>query len=153
MAYKGKYRPKNSEKYLGDIKNISFRSLWERQVMKWLDFNSDVIAWSSEEIIIPYLCETDKKTHRYFVDFFFEVKNGNKYLIEVKPYKQTLPPTIPERTKTGRKSRRFLNESMTFVKNQSKWKAARQFAKKNGMVFNIWTEKHLKQMGIKTTRK
>lgn len=28
--YQGKYKPKNPEKYVGDINNIIFRSSWER---------------------------------------------------------------------------------------------------------------------------
>jgi len=32
MAYKGKYTPKHPEKYIGDVKKIIYRSLWERKI-------------------------------------------------------------------------------------------------------------------------
>jgi len=34
MAYRGKYRVKNPEKYEGDHTRVEYRSLWERQVFK-----------------------------------------------------------------------------------------------------------------------
>ena len=40
MAYKGRFTPKHPEKYVGDVKNIVYRSIWER---------------------------TDNKVHKYFI--------------------------------------------------------------------------------------
>ena len=37
---------------------------------------------------------------------------------------------------------------MTYIKNQSKWKAASEYAKDRGYHFEIWTEKELTAMGI-----
>ena len=54
---KGRFRPKNPEKYKGDPNNIWFRSSWERDVMNWLDNRSDVISWMSEERCVWYLQE------------------------------------------------------------------------------------------------
>ena len=68
MAYSGRYSIKNSSKYRGDINNIIYRSLWEKVVFQWCDKNPKVKQWSSEEIVIPYYYEVDKKYHRYFVD-------------------------------------------------------------------------------------
>ena len=65
MAYKGKWKPKNIKKYKGDYTKIVYRSLWERNVFRWMDANPDVIEWNSEEIIVPYICGTDRKFHRY----------------------------------------------------------------------------------------
>ena len=76
MAYSGKFSPKNTNKYLGDPTNIWYRSLWERRVMTHLDINSNVIEWSNEEIIIPYLSPIDNRWHRYFPDFFARVPVG-----------------------------------------------------------------------------
>ena len=148
MAYKGTYRPTNLDKYTGDPSKIVFRSLWERQVMKWCDNNPKVIGWSSEEIVIPYLCETDKKVHRYFMDFYIKFDSGQELLVEVKPKKQTEPPKKPKQ----RRTRRYISESLTYIKNQSKWKAARQYAAKKGMKFDIWDEDKLKLLGIKIVR-
>lgn len=111
--------------------------------MKYFDESSDVKYWSSEEIIIPYFYEADKKYHRYFPDFKVTWKNGKTSLIEVKPKKETAPPTGNRRTK------RYITEAYTYVKNQNKWKAADKYAKDNGYNFLIWTEVELESMGIK----
>ena len=142
-TYKGKFTPKNKDKYVGDYTNIVYRSLWERNVFRWLDANSDIKAWNSEDVIIPYVCQTDNKVHRYYIDVYFETVKGKKYLIEIKPDKETRPP------KSGRKTKRFLSESLTYIKNQSKWKAAEEFAKDNGCEFYVWTEHTLRSLGIK----
>jgi hypothetical protein len=144
MTYSGRYRPKNIGKYEGNASNIKYRSLWERQVMRWLDNNQSVIGWNSEEIVIRYRCKTDGQTHKYFTDFFIRMKDGKKYLIEVKPKNQTTPPKEPRR-----KTKRYLKEVMTYAKNISKWESAKVYAQKNGMIFQIWTEDTIKGLGIK----
>ena len=48
MAYKGKIDPsilKNPQKYVGDLGQIVYRSLWESQVCTWADDNSMVVKW------------------------------------------------------------------------------------------------------------
>jgi len=140
--HQGKYNIKFPEKYAGDPTNIIYRSSWELRFMNWCDSNSAVIKWSSEETIIPYRCGTDNRLHRYFIDFKIQVKtktNGSKtYLVEVKPSTQTMPPVFP-----GRRTKRYITEAMTFVKNQSKWEAAVQYCKERGWEFKIITEKEL----------
>ena len=97
-AYSGRYTIKNASKYKGDVANIIYRSLWEKAVFQWCDKNPKVKHWSSEEIVVPYYYQVDKKYHRYFVDMkiVFEDKT---LLVEIKPEKETLPPTGPRRTK------------------------------------------------------
>ena len=68
MAYSGRYIVKNKKKYKGDFDKVVYRSLWEKHVFKWCDDNPKVKEWSSEEIVVPYYYEVDKKYHRYFVD-------------------------------------------------------------------------------------
>jgi hypothetical protein len=143
MAYRGRYTPKNKDKYVGDPAGVVYRSLWERNAFRWLDANTDVVAWGSEEIIVPYVCGTDNKVHRYFVDLFFKTKDGKMYLIEIKPKKELTPPKNP-----GKRTRKYIKESLTYVKNQSKWKAANEYALDHGMVFQVWTEETLKSLGI-----
>lgn len=142
-TYKGYYRPKNPDKYNGDPDMIIYRSLWERKVMKFFDFSEDVLEWSSEEIIIPYISPVDNKAHRYFVDFYAHIKpkRGEEYetLIEVKPFSKTLEP---KRTKG--KSKRVLQEQYTeYAKNTAKWEAAEKFCAERGWKFMIWTEREL----------
>ena len=144
MAYSGRYKVKNKSKYKGDADNVVFRSLWERNAFKWCDTSDIVKEWVSEEVVIPYLYEVDKRYHRYYVDLKITFKNKETWLIEIKPKKETRPPEYP-----GRKTRRYITEGITYVRNQNKWKAAEQFAKDRGWRFAIWTEDTLEKMGIK----
>jgi hypothetical protein len=144
MAYKGKYKVKNISKYQGDPLNVVYRSMWERHCFKWCDENPNVVQWSSEEIVVPYYYEIDKKYHRYFVDLKIKMKGGKVLLIEIKPDKETKPPKNP-----GRQTKRYITEGMTYVKNMNKWKAANTYAKDRGWEFQIWTEHTLEAMGIK----
>ena len=144
MSYKGKYKIKNPEKYLGDYTKVVYRSLWERQAFKWCEGNSRVRAWNSEEVVIPYKCKTDNRIHRYFIDLFIEMDNGDCILVEIKPKKQTTAPKKP-----SRKTKKYINEVTTYIKNTSKWTAANDFAQHKGWKFQIWTEETLKNFGIK----
>lgn len=138
----GFYKPKNSKKYIGDPTNIVYRSAWEKRVMQSLDENINVIRWSSEEVVVPYISPIDNKRHRYFVDFYVEAiaPDGSlkKMLLEVKPAAQTRPPVSP-----GRKTKRYITEVMTYGVNEAKWKAAREYCKDRGWEFRIITEAEL----------
>ena len=142
MAYKGRYNPVNPNKYKGNPQNIIYRSLWERKFMVYCDTNDKVLEWGSEEIIIPYISPWDSKVHRYFPDFYIKVKqsSGNlkKFIIEVKPKKQTRPPKPVER-----KTKRWIKEVRTFGINEAKWKHATKWCKDNDMEFKILTEEEL----------
>jgi hypothetical protein len=138
MFHKRKYFPLFPEKYTGDPSNIIMRSSWETRFASWCDKNPSVLKWNSEETIIPYKCPTDNRIHRYFVDFKIYVNTGKTYLVEVKPKMQTLPPIYP-----GKRTQRYLQESLAFMKNQAKWEAASEFAKDRGWEFKIITEHEL----------
>ena len=137
--HQGKYKPKNPEKYEGDPTGIVYRSSWELKFMNWCDSNTAIIKWQSEETIIPYICSTDGKWHRYFIDFKIKVRDRSgtvkTYLVEIKPYAQTQPPQPPKR-----QSKRFIQEVMTWGKNDSKWKYAKEYCKDRGLEFVILTE-------------
>lgn len=139
---KGVYKLKNPNKYMGDAKNIVYRSSWELKFLNWCDRNENILKFSSEETVIPYVCPTDGKLHRYFVDARIIVKTKTNevktYLIEIKPSKQTVPPKYP-----GRKTKRYLTECATFMKNRAKWNAATKYAEDRGWKFVILTEKEL----------
>ena len=142
MAYKGRYNPANPKKYKGNPQNIIYRSLWERKFMVYCDTNDKVLEWGSEEIIIPYVSPWDGKVHRYFPDFYIKVKQSSgklkKFIIEVKPKKQTKPPKPVER-----KTKRWIKEVRTFGINEAKWKHATKWCKDNDMEFKILTEEEL----------
>ena len=143
QTYKGRFSPRNTSKYKGDHTKIVYRSLWERQVMRFFDEHTDILSWSSEEIVIPYRCKTDGRLHRYFVDFKVQFSDGKTFLIEVKPAKETQPPRKPQK-----QSRRYITEVMTYAKNVSKWESAEQYALDRGWEFVVWTEDTLRRLGI-----
>lgn len=142
MAYSGKYIVKHRSKYKGDADKVIYRSMWERHCFYWCDMNANIRGWSSEEVVIPYRWDVDKRMHRYFMDLKITYKDGRTILVEIKPEKETAPPKRPD------KSKRYINEAMTYVKNMNKWEAAEQYAKDRGWKFQIWTEKTLTEMGI-----
>ena len=143
--HQGRYVPVNPEKYVGNRNDIVYRSSWEKRFFVWADLNPSVVKWNSEEVVIPYICATDHRTHRYYVDAFIMIKSADgkigKFLVEIKPEAQTVAPKFP-----GKQTRRFLTEMSTYMKNQSKWEAAKRWAKDRGMDFIVITERHL---GIK----
>lgn len=138
---KGLYRPKNKDKYIGRS-NPSYRSSWELYFFQWCDRNPNVLEWAAEAVVVPYISPLDKKVHRYFVDNVLILKEGRnnvKYLVEIKPYKQTIPPNTTRR----KKKETLLHEQATYQVNQAKWEAANIWAKRNGYKFIILTEKEL----------
>lgn len=143
--HQGKFKPKNPKKYLGDPTNIIYRSGWEFKLMRFLDSHPNVIEWGSEEVIIPYMNPIDGRLHRYFPDFIVKQINihGQKetVIIEVKPKAQTQEPK-----RSQNKTKRYINEVVTWGINQAKWKAAESFCLDRGWKFQIMTEDNL---GIK----
>jgi hypothetical protein len=105
MSYKGKYQPSYPQKYKGNPTNIVYRSLWERKFMVYCDTNEKILEWGSEEIVLPYRSPIDNRIHRYFPDFYIKVLESSgqikKYLIEIKPKRQTVPPPKPKRQTKG----------------------------------------------------
>mgnify|MGYP003442065282 FL=1 len=153
MAAKGRFRPRNPEKYRGDPTKIIYRSGWEARFFQLMDENKDVVWWQSEEVIVPYRDPLDGKIHRYFPDVVYQtIVEGvpKTIMVEIKPHAQTLPPNPANRnkTKTGRVSTRFLNEVKRYGKNDAKWKAAEQFCATRGWIFSKLTERDLKALGL-----
>ena len=144
-SIKSKYRPSFPSKYKGDPTNIICRSSWERKFCHWCDLNESIIEWGSEEFYIPYLSPVDNRVHKYYPDFIIKLRESSgkikTYVIEVKPKKQTKPPT-----KKSRVTKSYIHECMTYAVNQAKWKAAVEFCKDHLIEFKIITEEEL---GIK----
>lgn len=142
MSYKGKFQPKNSQKYNGDPTKIIYRSLWERKFMKFCDDKKNILQWSSEEVIVPYRSPIDNRMHRYYVDFLVTSINRNgikeTLLIEVKPKRQCKPPK-----KKSRVTRGYIKEVKAWGINSAKWEAATEYAENKGWKFIILTEDDL----------
>ena len=145
MAYKGKYKVRCPYKYKGDPTKVIYRSLWELKFMRYCDSNINILEWGSEEMYVWYRSPIDNRPHRYFPDFYIKTKESNgkikKYIIEVKPKKQTAPPSKPKRQTKG-----YLREAFEYARNQAKWKAANEWCIDRGFEFKVLTEKEL---GIK----
>jgi len=110
--------------------------------MVHLDDNPNVIEWSNEEIIIPYLSPVDGKWHRYFPDFYVKSRNRSgkveSLIIEVKPSKQAQAPQ-----KRSRVTRQYIREVVTWGVNEAKWQAAMKYCEDKNWKFIVVTEKEL----------
>jgi len=141
--HSGKFTPKNPKKYRGNVHNIQFRSGWELKMMIWLDENPNVIAYASEEIAIQYQHPFKGRTARYFPDFIADIKDIDgkiqRYLIEIKPEKETIQPIKKSRQKT----KTWMYAEATWAINQKKWEAAQRFCAANNMKFKLITEREL----------
>lgn len=147
-SQKGRYKVKNKEKYINPkrVDNVIYRSSWEKTVMLWLDQNSDIKRWGSEEVVVNYISRADLKPHKYYTDFYIQYTSGRVVIVEVKPYHETQPP-VKKESKT---KNRYLMEVKKYAVNQSKWEAADAFAKANNAEFEVWTEKELSALGLNT---
>tara|TARA_R100000152_G_C6759675_1_gene183637 strand:- start:154 stop:591 length:438 start_codon:yes stop_codon:yes gene_type:complete len=138
----GVFRPRNRQKHKGKQLPV-YRSGWELKFFRWCDLNENVVAWSSEQVVVPYMNPITNKVSRYFVDGLVSIKESNgikTYLIEIKPSKQTRPPTV----RKGQRKTTTIYEQKMWVQNQAKWEAAEKWCKKKGNVeFKILTEKEL----------
>ena len=109
--------------------------------MIYCDQHPSILQWSSEEISVPYISPTDKKSHRYFPDFIIKKidKNGKTkiMMIEIKPFSQVSKP------KSSSRNPKVLKENIRWQINNAKWRAADKFCKKHGWEFKILTEKEL----------
>ena len=145
MAYKGKYKVRAPYKYKGNPTKVVYRSSWELKFMNYCDTNINILEWGSEEMYVWYRSPIDNRPHRYFPDFYIKARESNgqikKYIIEVKPQRQTKPPAKPKRQTRG-----YLREAYEYAKNQAKWKAANEWCLDRGFEFKVLTEKEL---GIK----
>ncbi|MCK5020962.1 MAG: hypothetical protein KAS32_28365 [Candidatus Peribacteraceae bacterium] len=136
MAYRGKFRPRHPEKYMGDPKGIVYRSSWEREFFNYCDNSAKIKRWASEEIIVPYYYLGKK--HRYFPDVYIEYMHHSgvmrKKLIEIKPYGECFPP------RQSKNRGKYARQVHTYGKNQAKWAAAIEFCELNSMEWEVFTE-------------
>ncbi len=112
-----------SIKYIGPRPCI-YRSSYEWHFMVYCENSSVIKHWSSEPFGIDYKGPTGK-LHKYYIDFTLQMTNGETWLIEVKPYSQTVPQHTPQ-----------------YRQNAAKWQAAKAYAAERGYKFSIITEQH-----------
>ena len=142
-TYKSIYHPAFPKKYRGNPNNIICRSNWERKFCNYCDMNKNILEWCSEEFFIPYRSPLDNRIHRYFQDFFMKVQESNGrtkgYVVEVKPKRQTMPPTKSSK----KRQKTYINEVKTYTINEAKWNAAKEFCADRSLEFRIITEEEL----------
>jgi len=136
----GIFTPTNPQKYIGKH-NPRYRSGWEFTFMQFCDNNKNVIQWSSESIIIPYIHPLTGKRTNYIPDFLvvYENKHGQQKaeIVEIKPKKQSL---IESRVANAR-------DRAVVAINHAKWASAMAFCKQNGLTFRVITEDDLFRNG------
>jgi hypothetical protein len=139
---KSVFTPQNPAKLIGKS-YCQARSSWETRFMRFLDKNPSILEWSSESIAIPYIDPVTRTLKRYFPDFLIKYKDRDNNivmeLIEIKPFKQTVPPVITK----GKKRKTLLTEARVWSTNSAKWKAAQEYCKLRGLKFRIITEREL----------
>lgn len=132
---KGRFIPRNINKYNGDASKIKYRSGLELSAFRWFDNHPSILSWASETVIIPYYY---KKSRRYIIDIWAMVKHSDgssgQFLIEIK-HSSKLKPPKPSRSK-------YYNSLVEeYNINQAKWDEAKVYAKNRGMRFKVLTEK------------
>jgi hypothetical protein len=94
--------------------------------MEFLDSTGDVGTWSYESFSIEYISnKRTGKVRRYIPDFRVEYTDGRVEIIEIKPKRKLMKPTI-----------------------QKKILAAQDWCSSHGVTFRILTEIELKAIGV-----
>lgn len=127
----GYINPKSCKKLFPNIANdiIIYRSSYEKIFIGWLENNKNVKYWGSECFGIPYISALDNKQHTYYPDYIIEFANGDKMVVEIKPYNQTYKP-VNENSWANKE----------YIRNISKWKYAKEYCEQRGYKFKILTE-------------
>ena len=137
----GYYNPQNLHKYKGEFP-IIYRSSWERKFCHWCDHNEDVLFWMSEPFSISYFNILDKKFHKYYPDFFIQMKRDDSvenYIVEIKPKSQLMKPKEPKR-KTKKALENYKYGYETYVRNLCKTDALNKAARQRNYKVMLLTE-------------
>jgi hypothetical protein len=104
--------------------------------MRFCDNNENILHWASESVSIPYINPVTGKKTRYIPDFLITYRNKHNQitaeLIEIKPRNQSLIE--------GKMNSR---DRAVVAVNYSKWAAAQQWCKRQGLKFRVINEDHL----------
>lgn len=130
----GYINPESCKKLIDYSQPIIYRSSYEKKFMYWCESSPSVSKWGSECVCIPYLF-VDGKMHKYYPDYYVELTDGTKMLVEIKPANQTVQPTN-ENSWAARE----------WARNSCKWKAAMEFCEAKGLSFKILTERTIERL-------
>jgi hypothetical protein len=137
---RGKFVPKNPQKYVGN-KTPTYRSSWGWSFMTFCDTHPSIQRWASEAISIPYRDPLTNRQTIYVPDFFIQYLDKNYKLIveliEIKPASQQILERV---------GKNKYNQAQ-FIKNQAKWAAANLWCRQQGIKFRILNENDLFHTG------
>lgn len=150
---KEKFTLKNPQKYYGNKAPIS-KSSWEFKIFDFMDRCNNVLKWGYECFQVPYYNPIKKAQSVYFPDIYCIVQQADgtqkQFLLEIKPYKMSVEPSIPKRPKSGdpnaikryeKAIRNYQINKANFEVNKSKWAQARAWCTRHNISFFIITEK------------
>ncbi len=129
--HQGYYELRNPHKYRGDPDEVIYRSGWEKTAFRWCDSNPKVIAWASEEVVVPYFLRGKRLQYSYFPDLVIHFADKETVMVEIKPKKERDRPS---------------------TQNICKWAAARQYCRERDWRFQIWTEDTIEKLRRRTRR-
>ena len=139
---KGRFVPKNPEKYVGGHDPI-YRSSWEYTFMLFCDNNPAIEQWASEAVKIPYRDPLTGKNTIYVPDFLivYTDKNQKRHaeLIEIKPNNQAVREAVGKNP----------HNQAQYIKNLAKWEAAQAWCKGRGIKFRVVSERDIFHNGSK----
>lgn len=139
---RGKFVPKNPEKYQG-LGDPTYRSSWELTFMMFCDNNPAIEHWASESVKIPYRDPLTGKNTIYVPDFLivYVDRNQKKHaeLIEIKPNNQATLEAV---------GKNKLNQAQ-YIRNLAKWEAATAWCKRYGIQFRVISERDIFHNGGK----
>ncbi|MBF2759068.1 MAG: TnsA endonuclease N-terminal domain-containing protein [Ectothiorhodospiraceae bacterium AqS1] len=130
--HQGYYDVRNPHKYRGDLDVVIYRSSWEKTAFNWCDRNPKVIAWASEEVVVPYFLKGRRRQYSYFPDLMIHFADKETVMVEIKPKKERDHPSM---------------------RNICKWAAARQYCRERGWKFQIWTEDTIAKLRINSAKR
>ena len=115
---KSRFKPSNPKKYQGDPNNIILEVPGKESSATGVIRTITSSDGHQKSSAFLYLSPVDHRVHRYFPDYLIEVKEKGgkvkKYVVEVKPKKQTMPPK-----KRSRVTQSYINEVKTYEVNRS----------------------------------
>lgn len=133
---KGRFVPKNPDKYVGGHDPI-YRSSWEYTFMLFCDNNPAIEQWASEAVKIPYRDPLTGKNTIYVPDFLivYTDKNQKRHaeLIEIKPNNQAIREAVGKNP----------HNQAQYIKNLAKWEAAQAWCKGRGIRFRVVSERDI----------
>lgn len=145
--HNGYYKIQNPHKYMGNPVDIVYRSSWEYKFMIYCDLTAGVLKWGSEVFRIPYI-DYMGKNRIYIPDFYLETRDMindglmNRFLVEIKPDKETHEPIIPIGNISEKKLKNLQYDIGVWQKNKYKWTYTIVWCNARDIKFWLLTEKN-----------